>query len=86
MNMRNIRYNLIYRPEPEGGFTVIVPALPGCITYGKDIAEAQKMARDAIKVYLGSLRKHREPVPPSDADSFLGSIELALRAPSLDYA
>ena len=84
--MRNIRYNIIYRPEPEGGFTVIVPALPGCITYGKDIAEAQKMAKDAIMAYLASLKKHRELIPPSDADSFLGSIDLTARAPSFDYA
>ncbi len=23
--------------EPEGGFTVNAPALPGCITYGEDV-------------------------------------------------
>jgi predicted RNase H-like HicB family nuclease len=30
------RYNVIFRPEPEGGFTVIVPSLFGCVTYGRD--------------------------------------------------
>lgn len=43
-----LHYNLIFTPEPEGGFTVIVPSLPGCVTYGKDLNEAKEMARDAI--------------------------------------
>ena len=44
--------------EPEGGFTVTVPALPGCVTYGKTVAEAQFMAADAISCYLASVKKH----------------------------
>src|SRR5208337_2402985 len=56
-------FNIVLRPEPEGGFTVIVPALPGCVTYGRTLAEAKKMAKDAISGYVASLRKHNEPVP-----------------------
>lgn len=74
--MRKIfRYNVIFRPEPEGGFTVIVPSLPGCITYGRDLKEAKKMAIDAIKGYIASLKKHKEPIP-SDEESFLGLVEI----------
>jgi len=36
------RYNIIFRSEPEGGFTVLVPSLPGCVTYGKNLKEAKK--------------------------------------------
>jgi predicted RNase H-like HicB family nuclease len=50
-------YQIYLRPEPEGGFTVSVPALPGCITWGKDLAHARKMAADAIRAYIASLRK-----------------------------
>ena len=50
------------RPEPEGGYTVIVPSLPGCITYGKTVEEAKKMALNVIKAYLESLKKHNEPI------------------------
>lgn len=71
-----LRYNIILRPEPEGGFTVIAPALPGCVTYGKNLAEARKMAADAIKAYLASLKKHGEPIP-SDNDSVIASVDLA---------
>ena len=69
------RYNVIFRPEPEGGFTVIVPSLPGCVTYGKDLTEAKKMAVDAVKGYIASLKKHREPIP-TDEENFFSSIEV----------
>lgn len=72
---RNLYYNIIFRPEPEGGFTAIVPSLPGCITYGKDLEEAKKMAVDAIKAYIASLKKHKEPVP-TDQESFFTSVEI----------
>jgi predicted RNase H-like HicB family nuclease len=65
---KTLHYNIILRPEPEGGFTVIVPALPGCISYGKDIKEAKKMAKDAITAYIASLKKHNEPIPTSEGD------------------
>ncbi len=68
-------FNIVLRPEPEGGFTVIVPALPGCVTYGRTLAEAKKMAKDAISGYVASLRKHNEPVPTDD-DSLVASLDL----------
>lgn len=74
-SIKNLRYNVILRPESEGGFTVIVPALPGCVTYGRDLNEARKMALDAIRAYLFSLRKHGEPIP-SDEKSFITSVDL----------
>ena len=54
--MRKLSYRILLKPEPEGGYTVLVPTLPGCITYGKTVAETQKMAKDAIRVYLKSCR------------------------------
>jgi len=60
--MKKLSYRIILRPEPEGGFTVIVPSLPGCITYGETIDEAKRMALDAIEAYLESLKKHNEPI------------------------
>lgn len=72
---QTIRYNIILRPEPEGGFTVVVPALPGCVTYGKNLAEARKMAREAIELYLESLIEDGETIPESD-QAYIGSIEV----------
>ena len=52
------QFNVIFRPEAEGGFTAIVPALPGCISYGKTLAQAKEMIVDAIDGYLVSLKNH----------------------------
>lgn len=69
------QFNCLFRPEPEGGYTVIVPSLPGCITYGRDLDEARKMTVDAIGGYIAVLKADHEPVP-SDQDSFISSIFL----------
>ena len=72
---KTFRYNVILRPEPEGGFTVVVPSLPGCVTYGRNLKEARKMAVDAIKGYLVSLKKHKELIP-TDEESFFTSVDI----------
>jgi predicted RNase H-like HicB family nuclease len=74
MKKTRSHFNLILRPEPEGGFTVVVPALPGCVTYGRNLTEAKKMAKDAIAGYIESLKKHNEPIPTDD-ESLVTSLE-----------
>lgn len=54
------------RKETEGSYTVIVPSLPGCVTYGDTIEEAIKMAKEAIELYLESLKEHGEEIPTED--------------------
>ena len=80
---QKLQLNIIFRPEPEGGFTVLVPALPGCISYGKDLKEAKEMAIDAISGYLVSLRKRREAIP-SDEESLISAVQVSI--PSLSNA
>ena len=73
---KKFRYNVILRPEePEGGFTVVVPSLPGCVTYGRNLKEAKKIAIDAIKGYIVSLKKHKELIP-TDEESFFTSVDI----------
>jgi predicted RNase H-like HicB family nuclease len=62
--MRNLAYTVVFESQPEGGFTVHVPALPGCITEGDTLEEARRMAADAIRAYCESLLKEGEPLPP----------------------
>ncbi|MDO9517712.1 MAG: type II toxin-antitoxin system HicB family antitoxin [Methanosarcinaceae archaeon] len=61
--MRALNYRILLRKEPEGGYTVLVPSLPGCITYGDTIEEAIKMAKEAIELYIESLREHGDEIP-----------------------
>lgn len=75
MKKQVLQYNIILRPELEGGFTVVVPALPGCITYGKNLKEAKEMAYDAISAYLASVKKHGGSVI-SDKDNLFATLEI----------
>jgi antitoxin HicB len=52
--MKILNYRILLRKEAEGGYTVIVPSLPGCITFGITMDAAIAMAREAIKLYLES--------------------------------
>ena len=45
-------YRILLTQEPEGGYTVNVPALPGCVTYGESIDNAMSMAQEAIELYV----------------------------------
>jgi predicted RNase H-like HicB family nuclease len=64
--MNTLSYRILLRQEPEGGYTVVVPTLPGCITYGADIQEAIVMAREAVTLYIESLIAHDEEVPTEE--------------------
>ncbi len=62
--MSEYQYTIILDPDPEeGGYTVTVPALPGCVTQGETIEEAIAMAKDAIRLYIETLIADGEPVP-----------------------
>ena len=58
------KYTIILEPNyPEEGYTVRVPALPGCVTYGKSREEALSRAQEAIVGFIEGLEKAGEPVP-----------------------
>lgn len=79
MTINALQYHVIFRPEPEGGYTVIVPSLPGCITYGKTLPAAQNAARLAMRAYVESLKKHKERIPTPDTASLVGLVPLSDR-------
>jgi len=61
--MMQYTYKIMLHKEPEGGYTVTVPALPGCITFGEDVDEAIEMAKDAIDLYVEELKSRGENIP-----------------------
>jgi len=60
-------------PEIEGGYTLTVPSLPGCLTWGETIEEAKKMATEAISLYLEDMKANDEEIPND-----MNSLELSL--------
>jgi len=59
-------FTVVFDKEDDG-YTVIVPALPGLVTGGRTLAEARRMAADAIRCHLESLLKDGEPLPVEQA-------------------
>lgn len=58
---RSFTINL--HPQPEGGFTVLVPALPEVVTEGDTREEALANARDAIELVLDMYRADGRAIP-----------------------
>jgi len=56
-------YPAIFTPEPEGGYGVAFPDLPGCVTCGGSLADAMDMGRDALAMWLCDAEDKHEPIP-----------------------
>ncbi len=77
MKRKYLNFTLLYTKEPEGGYTVEVLELPGCVTYWESIDEATEMIKDAIEGYLMSLKKHNEDIDGLlDKKKFISSISM----------
>ncbi len=55
--MRVLNYRILLRKEPEGGYTVTVPSLPGCVTYGDKNGKGS---------HRESLKEHGEEIPTDE--------------------
>jgi len=73
--MKEYTFDIFYEPMEEGGYLVIVPALPGIVTFGKDLEEAREMALDAIKCHCEGLAKDGEAIPDNSKANLKPKIE-----------
>lgn len=71
----NLTYKIFLHKEPKGCYTVTIPVLPGCITYGNNIDHAIEMAKEAIELYIEELHERGEEIP-DDSDTLEYSINL----------
>ena len=77
-------FTVIIEHQPEGGYLVTVPALPGCYTEGDTFEQAREMAIDAIRAYCASLLKHGEAIPVESSDQqFIGQLSVTVEAAPL---
>ena len=60
------RFRVILELNEVGGYTAIVPLLPGCITEGNTKEEALDNVKEAIELYVESLRADGEPIPTEE--------------------
>ena len=62
-NASQYQYSVYLKPLPEGGFNVVVPAIPEICTFGETLEEAKRNAKEAIECVLESSLKRHEPAP-----------------------
>lgn len=48
----------VFQAEPEGGYMVTVPTLPGVVSYGQTIEEAERNIHEAVTLHIENLRSH----------------------------
>ena len=70
-----LTYKILLHKEPEGSYTVSVPALPGCITFGDTVEHAMQMAKEAVELYIEELRERGEDIP-DDSNTLEYSLSL----------
>jgi antitoxin HicB len=67
-------YQINLTPDEDDGYTVTVPALPGCVSYGRTVAEAKKMAKEAIELHLENLAAHEQSYSDDEASGVLTTV------------
>ncbi|MBV8370442.1 MAG: type II toxin-antitoxin system HicB family antitoxin [Candidatus Eremiobacteraeota bacterium] len=73
-------YAVILEPEAEGGFSVIIPALPEAHTQGETIEECLANAREVIALVLEVRAMRGEEIPPSDVGARFERVEVSTPA------
>jgi predicted RNase H-like HicB family nuclease len=71
-----LRYVALFDPQKEGGFTVTVPALPGCISEGDTFEEATKNIKEAIELYLETVSDRKLELDYIPGDIFVAPVEV----------
>ena len=82
------QFTVHFIPDKEGGFTVEVPVLPGCVSEGNTFEEAEKMIKEAIELYCETLIERGLPIPKNeDVDFLKAKIEVPISIkPKFQYA
>ena len=66
-----MRYTVILEREPDGGYVVSVPAMPGCVSQGDDRDSALANIREAIELYIEDCRDAGDPIPSEVGREFV---------------
>jgi predicted RNase H-like HicB family nuclease len=51
----SVKFHIVLEKQDEGGYTVYIPELPGCVSQGETEKEAVKNIKEAIELYLEEL-------------------------------
>jgi predicted RNase H-like HicB family nuclease len=66
-----VKLKIVLEPSEEGGYTVFVPALPGCISEGETREQALTNIREAIELYLEPSEAELAAVPDAEVEELV---------------
>ena len=77
MKQKVLKYDVVFEEQPDKGYTVSVPSLPGCVSEGDTFEEAKENISDAIKLFLEDLAEDGEEIPQANTNIFIGQVSVA---------
>jgi len=79
LKRRVFQYAAVFEPDDEsGGYTVYIPALPGCISEGNTFEEALKNIQEAASLYLEVARERKEKPASTGEGMFVAPVRVSL--------
>ncbi len=70
-------YYAIFEPAIEGGYSVSFPDFPGCVTSGDTFEKAQKMAKEALELWIEELASQKTRIPSHSARPIIDEVCIA---------
>lgn len=70
------QYTAVFEPEEAGGYSVTIPALPGCVSEGETFEEALKNIKEAAELYLEDLKEGE--IPREEKPIVVSPIQVAI--------
>lgn len=71
-----LKYTAVFEPEKSGGYSVIIPALPGCISEGESFEEALTNIKEAAELYLEDMRE--SDIPKEERSIVVSPVEVSI--------
>ena len=71
-----LKFNAVFLEEADGGYSVSVPALPGCFSQGNTFEQAVKNIKEAIELYLEDEKKEIDWFAYRSGREFMAPVEL----------
>ena len=72
----NRKFKVVLEQDSDGGYSVHVPALPGCASQGDTLEKALRNIQEAIELYVWSLKDDGLPIPASDQQVIVQEVEI----------
>ena len=71
-----LSYFAVFEPFEEGGYGVLFPDFPGCVTFGKDFEEARKKAKEVLELWIEELAAYKQEIPKRKVRPIIDEVEV----------